>query len=370
MRSSFHEALQFTVAALAVYATLSGLPAQAAQTKSYVVSWFHVAQYYGGDSDCPQGYNPPSVDFYRRDLLRIYPKKVVDDALKNFPGEDVTDQPWIPLVATRGNGKDNVYVNPTTVPDAHLKQVQGHFAYGFNLDGKGAASPNSFEEPETHELGVNNQLYRAMGCIRSYRAGPPPDRPPMPAQIWDNMRDQVPAWLISITSDQDGDGPVTVVFDRAVEVATRDSSGGARADMTFHIDPDPRGHNVLHGVRKGDRITTEPASMTLLADPFLLPKFEFTDVHLRLDLKPDGSLRGILGAYQPWYPIYAQKAVLAFAFEYATSVDVPALYYALKNAADGDPDPKTGENRSISSSYLIEAVPAFAVPVAAAKNAS
>jgi hypothetical protein len=358
----------FTIFAAAIF--LSSPAHAEPRTKSYVVSWFHVAQYYGGKSDCPDGLNPPSVDFYRRDLMRIYPKKVVDDALKNFPGEDGTDQPWIPLVATRGNGKDNVYVNPTTVPDPHLKQVQGHFAYGFNLDGKGAASPNGFEEPETHELGVDNQLYRAMGCIRSYRAGPPPDRPPMPAQIWDNLRDQVPAWLITIQSDQEGDGPVTVIFDRAVEVAARDASGGARADMTFHIDPDPRGHNVLHGQRKDGRITIDPTPLTLIADPFLLPKFDFTNTHLRLDPRPDGGLRGILGGYLPWYPIYAQKAVLAFGFEYATSVDVPGLYYALRSAADADPDPETGQNRKISTAYLIEAVPAFAVPAAPVKSAS
>jgi hypothetical protein len=191
----------------------------------------------------------------------------------------------------------------------------------------------------------------------------------MPAQIWDNMRDQSPAWIFTVTSDQDGDGPVTVTFGRALEIAARDAGGGARADMTYESDSDPRARNVLQGERKGNRIIVTAPSMTILADPFLLPKFAFTNVHLRLDMKPDGSVHGILGAYQPWYPIYAQKAVLAFGFEYATSVDVPGLYYALKNAADADPDPKTGENRAISSAYSIDAVPAFVAP-APSKQAS
>ena len=41
-----------------------------------------------------------------------------------------------------GNGKDNVYVNPTTSPDPGLKEVKGRFGYGMDLDGKAATSPS------------------------------------------------------------------------------------------------------------------------------------------------------------------------------------------------------------------------------------
>ncbi len=43
-------------------------------------------------------------------------------------------------------------------PTPGMIEVTGKYSYGFNLDGKGAASPSKFEEPETHEQGVNNQL--------------------------------------------------------------------------------------------------------------------------------------------------------------------------------------------------------------------
>ena len=39
------------------------------------------------------------------------------------------------------------------------------------------------------------------------------------------------------------------------------------------------------------------------------------------------------------------------------------LYYLLRNAADANPDPKTGLNRDISAAYFVEAVPAFTVPL-------
>src|SRR5438477_1284857 len=47
--------------------------------------------------------------------------------------------------------------------------VESKYAYGFNLDGQGAASVDSFEDPETHEVGVNNQLFRVLGCARAFR---------------------------------------------------------------------------------------------------------------------------------------------------------------------------------------------------------
>ncbi len=48
---------------------------------------------------------------------------------------------WVQVVSTRGNGQDNVYLHPTTVADAQLKPAVGSFAYGFNLDGRGALQP-------------------------------------------------------------------------------------------------------------------------------------------------------------------------------------------------------------------------------------
>ena len=42
-----------------------------AETRGYVVSWFGVSTYYGGESDCPDGPNPMSTEFYKRELLRL-----------------------------------------------------------------------------------------------------------------------------------------------------------------------------------------------------------------------------------------------------------------------------------------------------------
>ncbi|HLG89429.1 MAG TPA: hypothetical protein VKZ79_19795 [Alphaproteobacteria bacterium] len=339
----------------------------AAETKSFVVSYFYDANWSDGKTDCPDGTNLSAIDFYRRDLARLgHSHEEIEAALKDFPGEGGLTQPWVPLVITRGNGKDNVYQHPETAPDPGLKTVQGKYAYGFNLDGKGAASPNSFvEDPDTHEKGVNNQLYRVMGCIRSYRGLPEPGRPSLPENLWDVMRDVAPAWLITISSpgslSQDGD--VTISIDRATDRITRDASGtAAQADMSYQIDPDSRSHNELKGhIHNGVVTTTEPGNVHIVFDPYLMPELDLSRAKMRIEIKPDGTAWALLGGYQPWKIVYYSMANQGHIKEYAASIDVPALYYALKKYADAEPDPKTGENTAISSAYRIEAVPAFVV---------
>jgi hypothetical protein len=343
------------------------------ETKSYVVSYFYDANYSDGKSDCPDGLNLSAIDFYRRDLARAgHSHEEIEAALKDFPGEGGLKQPWVPLVVTRGDGKDNVYVHPTTEPDPGLKEVTGRLAYGFDLDGKGAQSPNSFEEADTHEKGIENQMYRVFGCIRSYRGLPPPGRPSLPENLWDVLRDVIPAWLVTIDAPNGlaKDGPVTVTFDRSLDRITRDASGAAaQADMTFRVDPDPRSHNVLKGQIKDGALSVEPGTLRMLLDPYLMPELLMRETHLRMTTNPDGTARILIGGYQSWETIYYAMANQGYIKEYAASIDVPAVYYALKRAADHDPDPATGQNRRISSAYFLEVVPAFVVPAGADKTA-
>src|SRR5581483_3917570 len=127
-----------------------------------------------------------------------------------------------------------------------------------------------FEDPETHEKGVNNQMFRAMGCYKSYKAGTPPNaRPMLPENEWDAMRNQTNAWLITVTAANgfDKDGDVTVTFDRALQRVTRAAVDNTlQADMTYTIDPDPRSHNVLKGQIRGGKITTETPEVNMVGD--------------------------------------------------------------------------------------------------------
>jgi hypothetical protein len=324
------------------------------------VSWFHRAA-YSQDGDCPGGLNPLSEVFVKK-ILTDMGKTPEQQAplFKDYPAN------MYGAIVMRGSvdGKPaNVYTNPTSVPDPQIHTVVGHYAYGFNLDGKGAASPNSFEDPETHEQGVNNQLFRALGCFVAER-GTPTTRPTWPAIQWDAGRDQMPAWVIEVSGidDPKNSDNVTVGIYRATGPTTRNASGDPQADMTFRIDPNPRMQNVVHGKIKDGLLTTDRFTFDMLQDPVLgVAEYLFKDAKLRLTLNPDGSLKGILGGYTPWKPIYVSLAVGGSVNELNLSIDMPGAYYAMKRMADAYPDPKTGENTAISSAFRIEAIPAFLV---------
>ena len=264
------------------------------------------------------------------------PEKV-DELLKDFPGE-YGPKPWLPVATTRGNGKDDVFANPLTSLDPGLKTVEGRYAYGLELDGKESNSPRAFDEPDTHEKGIDNELYRTLGCIRTYRSGvnsiATKGRPAYPEFVWELLRNAMPAWLISIDSETGRDGAATVTIDRA------------------------RGQ-----IKNGVFTTDEAVEMHLNANAYgSAPDMHFRRARLRLALNADGSLRGVIGGNIPWYSIYWSLASRATGSEYNQSQDAVAMYYALRRLADGDPDPATGQNVSISSAYVIEAVPAFIIP--------
>ena len=338
--------------------------ASAVQSKTWVVSWFHEAM-YSQDGDCPNGLNPVATDLYHEYFKNI--GKTPDEISTIFKnaGDGLPSNPaFRDQLTNRGRiaGKPvNVYQNPTSWPDPHIRVSQGRLAYGFNLDGKGASSPNTFEDPETHERGVNNQLARAYGCIEVLRAAPSA-RPTNPAYLWGSVIVAMPAWIVTVSGDDlTKDGDVTVTLDRALEHPERDANGDMLSGMTFRIDPDTRSHNVLHGKSKDGTIVTDPAELRLLADPFMMPEYDFRQAHLRLTLEKDGTLKGFVGGYVPWLPIYWIYGNGGLTLETNIGIDFPGLYYALRQAADAYPDPRTGQNTAISATYRIEAIPAIAV---------
>jgi hypothetical protein len=347
-----------------LWASMSGA---APVTRSFVLSWFYPAMFADADT-CPAGLNPSPDVFFKRDLKLLgVPQTEVDAAFdKDYNQQNArTTTNWVKLASTRGNGVDNVYLHPTTVPDSHLKSAVGRYGYGFNLDGRGALSPNSYENPESHEKGVNNQLFRALGCIPVYKALPPPQPPLEPEYRWGSARAAMGAWLISITgADLTHDGEVTVTLENSIDpVTTQDANARVQGDMTYRVLAESKTRNVLRGHLTDGVITTEPASLRMACDSYIQPTYEFKQARLRLRIKPDGTLAGMLGGYQPWLALYWSHAKVGYIDERGFGVDAPALYYALRNDADADPDPVTGGNRAISAAYVIDAVPAFVTTV-------
>jgi hypothetical protein len=329
-----------------------------AETRGYAVSWFYMAAESQKD-DCPDGTNDLSEVMARKILVKMgKSKEEIDKLFVDFPNN------MYGAMYMRGkiNGKPaNVYVNPTSEPDPEIKTVKGHVAYGFNLDGKDG--PNDFVDPQTNQKGVDDMLYRAVGCFITQRAEKGA-RPTYPAIQWDMTRDQMPAWIIEVSGierDAAGkikDGDVKLGFYRATSPVTRNAAGDPQADMSFTVDTNPRMQNVVHATIKNGTLWTDPFEFYMVQDPFGVAEYHFKKTQIRLTLNDDGTAKGVLGGYQPWLPIYEGFALGGAVNELNLSIDAPGIYYALKKLADFEPD-ASGQNQYISSSYTIEAVPAF-----------
>ena len=66
---------------------------------------------------------------------------------------------------------NGIEVNPGNVPvlvsDPQIHTAYGRFAYGFNLNGE--VEPDAFENPDSGERGVDNRMWRALGCFEVYQ---------------------------------------------------------------------------------------------------------------------------------------------------------------------------------------------------------
>jgi hypothetical protein len=338
----------------------AGIPgaAFAGETKGFVVEWLGHATSYVKEN-CPAGLNPLSDEVFKRELRRLgYPNAEVEHLMKDFP-----NGAYIPITTMRGrvDGQPvNVYANPWTQPDPKLLTVTGSVAYGFNLDGNEATG--GFVDPETRERGVDNQSYRAIGCIQNY-AVKPPNKPLLSDAQWDLTRDFAPATLIEIRDmdDPKNDDHVTVMVGKSVDVTMRGALGGTVADMSMRVDPNPRARTLVQAKLKDGMLITEKFNLRIETDPMIMPHLNLKDARLRLRIKDDGSAEGILGGFEAWWPLYWSYGRGGWVYEHASGIDMPGVYYAIKKMADADPDPKTGENRAISTAWWIDAVPAIIV---------
>ena len=201
----------------------------AMESRSFVVSMFYPAS-YSRDGDCSKGLNPPVAEQYEKDAQQLgYTQEQINE-LKAAPGGlrgGLLNRAKINGEAVSSN------VNPQAAPDPKLNMVDGNYAFGFNLDGKGADDPVSFQDPFTHEKGVDNQLFRALGCFTVFR-GDDKIIPGAHEQDWTVIQQSMPAWLVTVSgADLNKDGNVIVTFDEAFEHVEKDAGSHVLAGMTL-----------------------------------------------------------------------------------------------------------------------------------------
>ncbi len=349
---------------LAAAGTMAMAPAAMAEwTQSYVIEWNEPAMYFGAKdgvidpgTDCPAGTNPEI------DWIGVMTKAGYTEAEAKWL-RDPANATRSPVhgqnqMAFRGKDRQNVYLHPTSTPDPGLTPVSGTIGEGLDLDGD---KRNGFTSPDGQVTGVDNMFYRTLGCWKTYRA--PPRLSSGALQFNDAMRNGGWTTVIVISGkgkDPRNDNNVKVGFYTSADKMVKDGNGEIARDYTFRIKPHARYEALFDAKIKNGVVTSKKPSDVMIRDAGYTQDLELLRAQIRLTMQEDGSLKGHLGGYRPWEPVYkgwvnARGPVI----EALTWVELPGVYYALRRNADFSPAGKKGEKTHISYAMRIDALPAF-----------
>lgn len=340
-------------------APATAVPASAAEpprpppdgTIAYVLTDLHwgVFESADGKTECPHGYNEGNREHFKtlfpqdgrqRTLLETQLRREVDS--------------WY----------------PTTAPEQfRFLEAGGPTAYGLNLDGK--IGPRDFTSPDG-EKGIDNNLYRVLGCIRNYR-------PPEGAiQGFDNdevTKDVYNRIIVELSGVESlvNDDDVTVMIYRGRDPILLDATGkdaipggSQRIDVLWGS----KFVQKMHGRIKDGVLTTEPADFIYPWAVFYIATDEFLHAaRFQLNLtstRAEGLIAGYLDI-ESWYS-QMMRSYSTHHQSYGQS-SAPSIYKALRRLADGYPD-ASGANTAISSALLARWTQVNIVPTSRAQAAA
>lgn len=345
------------------------LPAPPANGEmGFIFTHFAPAIYQGKD-DCPEG---PAATLRENYLQTQAPVERL--RLLEKPNEKELTTRWTSYAF--GPEGINICTHPDKFDRPPQRTVQGKIAQGLNLDddaGDGSSASDecghdNFTSP-TGATGIDNQMWRAMGCVRTWRGvdGTGGDIVRGLTQFLVSGEHTQVLLLTGVDSLQD-DPDVTVIYANSEDRAVVDSRQNFIPGASYTVVDNPRHRNVLKGRIVGGVLMTAPQQIRLRQTwgqgserdiRGARTEWDLAKGRLNLAFQPDGSLKGIVGGYQPIWNIMASASVGGEGAATTAGYDCAAMYAALKKLADGDRDPKTGQCRRISSGLEAVAVPAF-----------
>ncbi len=329
---------------LAGYARAEDAAVPPGGTIAYALTNLHWAIYQtpDGKAECPEGYNEGNREQFKKLYPESGPKRTLLGTQLQWEVES-----WYPTLADDG---------------FKFLEARGPTALGLNLDGK--VGPHDFSSPGG-EPGIDNQLYRALGCIKNYRG------PEGAIQFFDDEmigKDQYNRILIELSGVENlANSPdVQVTLYRGRDPLLFDATGkkvvpggSQRIDVRWGT----RYIRRLHGSIKDGVLSTEPADIVYPWSPFYLATDEYMRAaRLQLKLTPT-TAEGLIGGYtdvETWY-LQMMKSWSTHHQNYGQT-SAPSLYRAMRRLADAYPDPKTGANTAISSALRAEFTQVVIVP--------
>lgn len=327
------QALVGCIAALGVgVASAANTPGAAPKggTIGYVLTNLYWSMYQtpNGKTECPKGFNDGPREQFAALFPANKPRTLVDTQLK------YETETW----------------NPTNAfPQLPFRVVEGPNAYGMNLDGKD--SPEDFTSP-SGEKGIDNQLYRAVGCINGFRG------PEGVEFIYQNLNiatDRFNRMMVEVSGvdDLSNDNDVVVTLYRGMDRLMTDATGNKvmpggsqRIDVRWgaSLMRQTQG-KIVDGV-----LITEPLADVVLPWQNLgVPSYvRMRDSRLKLNLT-SASAEGMIAGYaevEAWYKFIIRNDSTHHLGD--GQISAISMYQALRRLADAYPD-EAGVNTAASS---------------------
>jgi len=239
------------------------------------------------------------------------------------------------------------------------REAQGKYAIGLNLDGE--VGPNDFAS-ETGEQGIDNQLFRAIGCTRLFRA--PDGTFAHFTNMWvrEMNYNRILVELTnvdSLTNDDDVDVTLYRGKDRLMTDATGANimpGGSNRVDERF-------GKRFIHHLKgkiEDGVLTTEAADVHWPWAVFLQRPGAYDIRGLRFNVELGSEhAEGVVAGYADIETWYAQL-IRSWSTHHSSygGLSQPSLYRQLLRLADGYPD-ETGAMTALSSAITVRMTQVF-----------
>lgn len=327
--------------ALALSAVVSGsvlAEAPANGTIGYVMTdlFWAVYQTPDGREECPKGFN----DGPREEFAELFPDHESMTVEETQLRQEI--ETWHP----------GTY--PNSLP---FYEVEGEISWGLNLDGE--VGPNDFTHPDGTR-GIDNEVYRAVGCIIGFRG---PDGVEVIFQnkaITDRRYNRM---MIELTDVDDlaNDDHVNITIYRGLDRLLTDATGlhampggSQRVDMRW-------GASL---VRHTSGTIVDSVLTTVAVDDMVMPWMNlnvpsiqiFRDARFQLHLTPTGA-EGLLAGFAD-VDTYYKQLIRNDSTHHLSNGQISgiSMYKALRRLADAHPDPETGENTAISTALDVKMV--------------
>jgi hypothetical protein len=283
----------------------------------------------------------------------------------------------------------NMCTNPEAGgPDPNFHTITGRDvpAEGIDLDGQsshmgGPVTPGTCAHDDFRGIGgerdVDNQFCRLVGCSKAFQ--PTGNVEGLDASMYAGE------WGILITlsgvDNLTNDADVKVGIYANADPIQLSPSRQPLEYATYTTDRDSRYRATTRGRIVNGVLTTEPVSVRFhyVVNGMYLER-PLDHARLRMTVKPDGTLDGILAGYTSTEAMYdmsygfrtgkdANGNLANERLRVGTAVGASRVldhtcngaYFALKELADGDRNQQTGRCESISTQYELRAIPAFVV---------